>query len=350
MDVSTETTSADSTESISTESVDTSTDTSSTQTGEETQSTQVDDSVEGFIASKQAALGNTVEAAQGFTPTFKYKANNEEKELPEMFRGLIKDAATEKQVKELFEKADGLEGVKKLRDELKTKYEGDARGWEQYKAQAEPVVSGYKAAQHFWQTSGYDDKKGFSNLAAMDNLIKTLGLPEKAFLHYAAQKLNVNDLPPEHQSVYNTTQEQTLQNYQYQQQLAQYQQQEFETKRQQAENLLSQAMSTPDVAQAVQQFNTEKASADAFRNEVLVRARIYGENGINKMPDEIVKEIIANRGLSQAQPQAQGNVTPITQAASRPPVIPVIKGGGVNTVKRKVNSIADIEKAYESLE
>src|SRR5688500_2643210 len=96
----------------------------------ETPSTESESSVANDPAAEPAATPAPVAAdtaqpaAPAYTPDFKVKIKGKEFEIDEMFRGLIKDADSEKKVKEFFEKAYGIDFVKQDRKALKDEHEG----------------------------------------------------------------------------------------------------------------------------------------------------------------------------------------------------------------------------------
>ncbi len=76
-----------------------------------------------------AAADGTV-VPPGYTPNLKFSVKGKELEIDKLFHGMIKDADTEKKIRELHEKAYGLDSVKEDRtrtrqelDTVKTSYE-----------------------------------------------------------------------------------------------------------------------------------------------------------------------------------------------------------------------------------
>lgn len=352
----------------STESADVSTEAVSSPTEAATESTDtakttssILDDADALVAEAAAikAKASTVKpgvVANAYQPTFKYKVYDQEKEFPEQFRGIVKDEASEKMVRDYLERADALDGVKKSRDQFKTKWEARENEYNQHVSKTKPLVDGYQKVVHFYGQAGVDANTGMvKNPAALDVVFKELGIPKKALYHWLNYDLNTQELPNEAQSAYNQNQELIQQNYRYQQDLNKFQHEQFTTEVQKSENLLSDTLSKPEINPIVSNFEN-KNGPGSFRDEVILRGRWYQEQlGVTKQPEEIVSEIVSKYNLSA--PTQAVVTSPVMQAAqsvqpvipAKPPVIPVIRGGGTSTVRKKPTTIEDVERAYQEL-
>src|SRR5688572_23823320 len=68
------------------------------------------------VAVNAAQTGDLAAQTQQYTPNFKFKVLDKEHEIEERFRKLIKDADSEKMIRELHEKSFGIEAIKSQRD------------------------------------------------------------------------------------------------------------------------------------------------------------------------------------------------------------------------------------------
>ena len=99
------------------------------------QETQVDSTSEATkeVAAQDSTKGEQVEKP-AYTPNYKLKVYDEEKELEDKFlKDLIKDPESEKKVKEIAQKYLGFDTVKSRHEKVKSEYQT-------FKEQAEPVV------------------------------------------------------------------------------------------------------------------------------------------------------------------------------------------------------------------
>ena len=121
-------------------------------------------------ASKQqetAPAATQVVETPKFTPSFKYVAYDKEYEIPEMYRGLIKDEATQKEVAALFSKAQGIDMFMPKHQKLKEEYGTFKKTYEEESKQLAPVVNTYNSAIKYLEKGDFD------------SLFELLGLEEK---------------------------------------------------------------------------------------------------------------------------------------------------------------------------
>lgn len=286
-------------------------------------------------ASSQAATsGENTAAAPVYTPNYKYKVMDKELEVPEMFKGLVKDAATEKQIKEILEKAEGLPEVKKSRDSVREELKS-------YKSQVEPTVATVTQASQLYQQGVRSMQEGNARAGVfkLEESFKLMGIPDKVLQQYVYQKLQLDELPPEQKASYNRERELERQNAQYQEQLTQVQTQYQQTAISQRQQELNQVFSKPEIQSIVQSFD-QRNGPGSFHNEVVLRGRMYATTYNQDISaEQAVSEIIQKYGL-----QAPAAVAPQQQVAAQGavPVIPAVKGGTASPAGRSFKSTEDL--------
>ncbi|MCA6566613.1 MAG: hypothetical protein IM559_21140, partial [Pseudanabaena sp. M151S2SP2A07QC] len=180
--------------------------------------------------------------APAYQPSWKYKANDQEMELPEEYRSYIKTQEDEKRIKRLFEQVGGVEKLKGSYTTTKTELDSYKKGIE--------------AVNKMVQTG--DFMKAF----------QVLGWDKKMAYQAAKQFLDFDELPQQQQQVHNQAWEmerynQTLhENYQALQE--QLQAQAAQIKSQELQGVLS----SPDVKNVSEKFDQQYGQG-TFRRRVI---------------------------------------------------------------------------------
>lgn len=300
-------------------------------TAPEGQNGAVSDQNQPQTAPQKDMFGNVVPPA--YTPNFKYKylsgdgSNRVEKEFPEFLRGIIKDEATEKQLRELHERAYGLDFVKADRQKQKER--------------ADQVE-----AQYTQQTQGLQRLAQVRDEKDYDTMLEMLGVSEDDFLQHAV-KVAQRRQNPQAAEAYNQQRQASRQVMTLEQENAQLKAQAEQYAVQMKTQELDGMMSRQDIAQVAQSFDDRVGSPGAFRNEVIKRGQLYAAQGQDISVEQAVGEVLSIIG---AQPNVQTNQTAVGQtpppAAVPPqqskPVIPHIAGKGTSPTKRIPKSTADL--------
>jgi hypothetical protein len=289
----------------------------------------------------QAQAGETAP----YAPNYKYKVMDKELEIPEKFRGLMTDAESEKELRELFEKANGIEFVKgNLQREREMR-----RGVEQeYRAQAgqiEELRDDYR-------------RKDF------DGFFGKLNIPFDDLLQYVHGKLSYEKLPPEQRQVLDAQRAAEHRALQLERQGTQAQQQQEQMLAQAVQHGLGLALARADVKSASDSYDARVGKPGAFRDEVVKRGEFYWvTQGKLIPPDQAVAEVLGLIGTPAASAQASATqaVAPAAQVqspaeamqappaapapqAKAPPVIPNVQGKTTSPLPTKPRSIAELKK------
>lgn len=276
-------------------------------------------------------------AAQVFTPNLKFKVKDKEHEIPSYMKDVIKDAKTEKEVKEIFEKAYGLEGIKEQREGLKKERD-------QYFGQVNELVRDINLVKADYQRGD------------MDSMFAKLNIPVEKVLQYALQKAQYLELPPEQREQIDRQRSLELQTRQLDSQnqslTANLQQQLVQAK----SDAFNATMSRPEVTSVEQAFDTQAGRQGAFRQLVQSHGELTWQKSNGKVdltPQQAIEQVIAMYGLKagSAAPAAAvtaASVVPpaATPASTKPAstIIPNIQGKSTSPLKSKPRSIEDIQK------
>jgi hypothetical protein len=264
-----------------------------------------------------------------YSPNFKFKVMEEEKEFDEWLRPVVKDAETEKRVRELYEKAYGLDHVKaerqKIRDELKS-----------VKTEYDSVNSALS------QLSEYVNKDD------LHSFFRDLGIPEQKVLQYAIQRAQYSELPPEHRQQWDRQYEEKQRLYSLERQNQELQQTFQQQAVSQRMGELDSSLQRPEVMQIVQSFDSRVGKPGAFKEEVIKRGQYYASLPTPQdiSVEQAVSEVLQLVGFQQQQSQQAAGAQSGTQVVSPAghPIIPNIKGRGTSPTKKVVRSIDDLRK------
>jgi hypothetical protein len=266
--------------------------------------------------------------APSYQPNWKFRVAQKEYEIDEFLRGAIKDADTEKKVKELYEKAYGLDLVKPRFHETREKYQ--------------TLESSVKAVM------SAKDKD-------LDKFFKLVDLPEEKLLKYVWDKLQYQQLPDE--------QRQLIEAQRTERERAET----LEQKYQQAQEFIAQqavqartvelrsVLTRPEIQSVASAFDARVGQPGAFEAEVVARGKLaYYTTGKDIPAEQAVQEVLSILGHQQAQaPQAQATpAQPQQQQApqvrEKPPVIPAVSGRTTSPAFKAPESIEDLKRLARS--
>lgn len=273
--------------------------------------------------------GEPPKEVPAYTPNYKFKVMDEEKEFDEWVKGAIKDKEHEEKLRDLYTKAYGLEHHKKTHETLKERVEKHYR----------PLETEYT---NFKQNLAYLDqvirKKDYQTF------FDTLKIPRQDILKYALDVVKYEEMPPEQKAVIDRQREVERYNEMLAQQNMSYQQQ-IEQQAVQARTIeLNSELMKPEVSSFVQNFDTRAGKPGAFREQVIRHAELaYYRNQVDLPVEQAVREVMAQYG-SLVAPQALPTPTPAPQAQQKPPVIPNVQSSGNSPAKVMPTSLADLRK------
>lgn len=281
----------------------------------------------------------TPSEVQAYTPSdfkFKYTGKNGDKwgdaegELDEVIRGAIKSKEDEEKWKKFYSKAYGFDfvadGREKARGELT-----------QYKSQAEPILKYAQEATKAWKAGD------------LDTFFEVLGVPHDKLQQYVYNKLQQQELPPEHRTAIEQNRQMQRQMQALQEQMQSYQQNSFQTQQQALYNELNAELSKPEIKAIVEAFDKRANEIGAVPFHEVIRQQgeyiFMTQNGRIARPSELIQNYIKMNGLQApvaAEPQVHNNTIP-AQLSTDKPTIPVVKGGGASPSGKSFKSLKDLE-------
>lgn len=284
----------------------------------------------GAVTPEGSAAGS---APPPYTPNFKFKyavdgEKQQEAEFDDLFKPLVKDAETEKKVRELFAKAHGLDFTKSDRDRLKAEYE--------------PLLE-----KHTNITNSLAQLSGFVREGDFQSFFEALQIPEQAVLKYALDRVQYHKMDPQQRAQLDQHRQQNQQAMALQQQNNLLQQQVRQIAATHRTTELETALSRPDVAAVVQNFDTRAGKPGSFRDLVIQRGQYFAlAQGVDMPPSQVIADVLAMIGAPAPQGgQAPGNgAAPAQTTRAAPPVLPNVSGKGTSPAKRTITSTDDLRK------
>lgn len=257
-----------------------------------------------------------------YQPNYNYKVLQEEREFPEWARGVIKSEDDERNYRDLFEKAEGLEHVKARRELVERENKEIKEHWT-------PIIE---------KATGLNKAMQERDL---DTVFENLGLTENDIFGYAKQRLDLRENPQQLQA-HNEMRQIQARNRELELQNQQTQAQANEMAVQQRSWELGQALSNPVNAPMVQAFDARQSQPGAFRDEVIRRGQYYASQGrdvpVNDLVAEMTKIVGWNPQQAPAPSSVPPNQSPVTQT------LPNMRGSGSSPAKMVPKSTEDLRK------
>lgn len=284
--------------------------------------------------------GKTAEQLQAdavakYTPNFKFKASDKEHEFDDTLKGLIKDQPTEAKIRELYEKAHGLDAVKQNRQELRVENRD-------LKQELGSFQSDVAELQHFYKQGD------------MDSFFEKLRVPEEVIYNWVIKKAQLKELPPEQQAIHEENRRAQLERRAMEQQI-----QQLQGERQEAEGRgkaleLQQELSRPDVQTFAQAFDAKMGNPGAFKNAVCElgeyvllkqKQNLTVAQAIKQAMDVYSKFIDPSQlgGAASGNP-ASGASAPGATPAPAVKVIPHIGGKAASPTARKIKTFDELKE------
>lgn len=274
-----------------------------------------------------------------WSPNFKYKVYDEEKEIDEWLRPVVTSPEQEAALRELYEKAGGL-------PKIKEKYEG----------LKEQVNNHYKKVEADFntQTQTVNELLGFVDKKDFGTAFKQLGIANEDVLKYALDIVKYQEMSPEQRQAYDQQQLIQQQNYELEKQNQLYQQQVQEQAVQARQVQLDAELAKPEVSSFLGEYGLQ---GQAFREEVIRQGQLAWHNEKVDLPVEQAVERARNAVLGlglKAMPAApaQQQVQQVRPQAvqQQKPVLPNVQSSGSSPARKQFTSLAELKKHAQSLD
>lgn len=285
-----------------------------------------------YTASKETESNNTPAA---YTPNYKVKAYDTEYEIPEAYRSFINEK-NEKEFRQLFSKAYGLEVMQSKNIKLREENDG-------YKKEISekylPLARGIALADKYLAAKDYD------------SLFGLLKIEEPDLQSWMLTKLQIKGLPPEQQELYtknSTTQKQLYEleqaNEQFRQELEGLREHRTQEVVQKRAEELDTILNRSDIKSIVDRYDTSKNQAGSFKDQVIQRAQfIFQTKGEDLSAEQAVEDFM--KLIMLDAPKANPNNTVIPpKTGHKAPTLPNVAGQTNSPAAQKVTSMADLQK------
>jgi hypothetical protein len=280
-----------------------------------------------------------------YNPNFKFKVMDKEYEIDEFVRSAIKDQETEKKIKEIYEKAYGLDALKPRFQQLRETHKTVSSEVESYKKSIGDLRETYKRGD-------------------LDSFFQMLNVPQEKILQWVLDKANYEQLPPDQRQILDAKRAAENQAYALQKENMSLQEQREEIMLQARAQSLQVALEKPDVSEFAKSFEERAGKPGAFLEEIIAHGEraFYASNGkVDLTPEQAIKEVMdrwapfvspqpkqpsiipANPGQVGAAPQTPKQAP----AAPKATTIPNVSGRQTAAVSRaKPRSLDDLKKLY----
>lgn len=289
----------------------------------------------GNATSAAASLDNAAPVAPpAYQPNYKYKAALQEKELDAFWHPLVKDADSEKKVKELFTKVDAFDFVKGKHQTLE----------QQFNSLQEDYGQVNNTVQRFNQSVKGGDLSSAFRLA---------GITKGQVFKWTQSQLQLMELPPEQRQQFEQYENTQHQKSELEQQVSHLQKQYEQQAVQARTTQLDFALGKPDVSRFAEAWDANTGEAGAFRKFVVEEAKkIYYDTQQDISPDQAIANVMQRFGkfLNMGE-----TIVPTSQASSianqaNKPVIPHVAGKAASPIKKVPKSLDDLKKLAKAME
>lgn len=263
---------------------------------------------------------------------------DKEHKIDDFLAGSIKDAETEKKVKELYEKAYGLDVVKPRFQQERQAHAEVKREYQELQGQLGELRQDYQRGD-------------------FDSFFAKLRIPEEKLLQWMYDKITYNQLPPEQRAPIEARKASDQRAWQAEQRAAQMESVANERAVEAKRYGLEVALARPDVKTFVDNFNARAGKPDAIFDaiyDVGETAWVRSQGTVDLTPEQAIHEVMKRyQGfLSQPTQDAAGNSQNPASAAAvaqaqggQVPVIPNVGGRTTSPTKAaRPKSIDDLKK------
>lgn len=280
---------------------------------------------------KAAVAADGKPVVNAYTPNFKFKVMDKEHEIDEWLRPVIKNQELEKKVKELYEKAYGLDSIKPKHQAVK----------EELETTKSKIAETDKALNILGKYVAEGD---------FDSFFEGLNIPKNKILEYALELVKREQMSPEQKAQWEASKQARDAARYYEAENARLMQSQQQFAVQQRTFELDMAVNTPEAKVIADAYNAGMGSPDAFKEYCIQIGQAFAARGQDIPATQAVSEAIRHlRAINPSLGNAQvPNAAQVVQASQKP-VIPNIQGRGTSAVKPAVKSLDDLKKRAREL-
>lgn len=291
--------------------------------------TEAEEKIEASVVPAQG-----IAPAPTYAPNFKFKAFGKEYEVEPWMQSIIKDADTEKKLKDVLSKAYAL-------DDYKGKYENLYQTHDQ-------TATKYGALNTDVQrVMGFRAKKDYRNFFA------ALQIPKNEIYEYVQHELSLDEAPPEQRAAYENQVKERERLYSLENENTQVMELYQKMADQARATDINLVMMKPEISSVASALEAKTGKQGAFRDLMVQEAQyVWYSQGKDISAEEAAQLVLGKYGsFLETSPagdaqlitaaQANGQATqPIAPQAK--PVIPKVPSSGSSPVKKRPKSLDDL--------
>lgn len=305
--------------------------------------------------SSQQPNANAPQVPAPYVPNHKFKfvdpatTKQQEKEFDDWAKKLVKDSATEEEMRKLYARGYGIDSIKNDRTQLRTQLERQTQAHQGLQKEVSTAMNFIK-------------NRDFTSL------FESLKVPEQELFKWVQQRIELMQKPQHEQDQFNRVRQQEMQLQQLQEQNQQMQSVAEQYAVQHRANEMESYLARPDLASFAQQYD-ERNGQNAFRRLIVERGQYHALTGRGDIPAaqainealQILGALAPQNQMQQPQaPQAQAiqqspSALPTENAEQAPqtkakPVITNVQGrSGSSPVKKTITSVAQLKKIAKDM-
>lgn len=271
------------------------------------------------VSDGKGAEEPAVEAAAEFTPDFKYKHKDKEFQMDDFWKPLVKDADSQKKVREVLEKVAGFEGHRAERVELKKTVESWA-----------PKVNLVEQVGTLLNTGKVED---------VETALEKIGVTDDELFAITKAKLERRKLPPEQRAMLEEKKRLQLENETLLSQTEEYKSRVAQEQATALNFQIDQVLISPDNQKFVSLY--EKANGEGSFYDLMIEQGSFlsAQKGATVPPDQVFATIQKRFGGFMPDP-----VEAHVQHQKKVKVIPRVSGSGASATKQAPTSIEGLRK------
>jgi hypothetical protein len=287
------------------------------------------------VPSPDPVVTPEVEAQPTFAPSLKFKVMEEEKELPEYLKDVITDEQREKELKDIWTKAHGLDHAKPKHVALQEEHTKLQQTHQGLQNELQTLMGEIQEARQCYQEGD------------LDAFFEKFSVEEEKVLQWAYNKAQLSQLPPEQRQAHDQRQAALRDAREAKKQNFQIGSEASKQLSAATEEMISIVFERPDVKTYREAFDALPGrKPGSFEKMIRKTGNSFWKEGKYLPPSQVVKEFMEEWPLGALAPAATG--APPASGAAAPkdplPTIPNVSGKtAVSPVKSKINSIKDLE-------
>lgn len=279
---------------------------------------------------------------------------SKEFEIDKRFHSLMKDPETAKLVRELHEKAYGLDSVKERLNESKTFAT-------QLQRENGEIKSGIDGLRKIYQKAVQEQ-----NPHKLDSFFAKLRIPQDVIMAYAVAKAELNEMDPAQRNAILGQIHAEQRAEQLAEQQEQFSQQTIAQQQEMKRVMLDTTLQRPEISSLAQAWDQQTGRPGSFREEVVRTGQLaYHQEDADLTPEQAIQRVIQRYNLTtkpvipgavtQQQPAAAATPAPTPSGAPAKVVVQrttqtlpnVASKGAQSPLKDKPRSVEDLKKLYK---